>query len=109
MGKHKIDCREQLAVEADDQALDLEIAEGLDSSKFSRHFRCAQTVAETRLLPRKRGRVKETEGEKNLRGGADFVFFRSGVRARVRKEILWVESIYRELREIKFLNYHSWN
>ena len=70
----------------DDQVLDLEISEGRDSSKFWRRSRCAQTAAEARLLPRKRGRVEEAEGEKNLRGGAGFVLFRSGVRARVRNK-----------------------
>ena len=73
-------------METGDQALDLKIAEGRDSSKFWRRSRGAQTVAKARLLPRKRGRVEEAEGEKNLRGGAGFVFFRSGLKARVREK-----------------------
>ena len=74
-------------MEADDQVLDLEISEGRDSSKFWRRSRCAQTAADTRLLPRKRGKVEEAEGEKNLRGDAGGLLFRSGVRARVRNKI----------------------
>ena len=72
-------------MEEDDQVLDLEISEGRNSSKFWRRSRCAQTAAEARLMPRKRGTVEEAEGEKNLRGGAGVFLFRSGVRARVKK------------------------
>ena len=72
-------------METDDQALDLKSAEGRDSSKFWRRSRDAQKAADARLLPRKRGRVEDAEEEKILRGGTGFVFFRSGLRARVRE------------------------
>ena len=73
-------------METDDQALDLKSAEGRDCCKIRRRSRGAETAAEARLLPRKRGKAEEAEGEKNLRGGAGFGCFRSGLISRVREE-----------------------
>ena len=84
--KLKIGCREQSAVAADEQVLDLETSEGRDSREIWRRSRGAQIAADTRLWPRKRGTVEETEGEKILRGGAGIFLFRSGVRTRVRNK-----------------------
>jgi len=84
-GKLKIDCREQSAVAADEQVMDLETSEGRDSKEIWRRSRGVQIVADARLRPRKRDTVEETEGEKILRGGAGVSRFRSGVKTRVRK------------------------
>ena len=51
-------------METDEQVLDLEISEGRDSRKIWRCSRDAQSAADARLWPRKRGTVEETEGEK---------------------------------------------
>ena len=86
-GKLKIDCREQSAVEADDQVSDLEISEGRASSKIWRRSRDAQGAADARFWSSKRGTAEEGDGEKNLRGGAGVLLFRSGVRVSVRNKI----------------------
>ena len=61
---------------ADEQVLDLESAESRDRGEIWRRSRDAQIAADAWLWPRKRDRVEEAEGEKNLRGGAGFVLFK---------------------------------
>ena len=86
-GKVKVDCREQSAVVADEQVADLEMSDGHDSREIWRRSRCVQMAADARQNPWKRGRAEETEGQKNLRGGAGCARFRSGVETRVEKRI----------------------
>ena len=86
-GKQNSNCRGHLAGKSDDWALVRMSAESRDCNRGWRRSREAKMAAEARLLPRKRGKAEGAEGEKNLRGGAGFGCFRSGLITRVREEI----------------------
>jgi len=64
--KLKVDCKEQSAVVADDQVVDQETSDCRDSREIWRRSRDVQMVADARQKPWNRGRVEETEGQKNL-------------------------------------------
>ena len=87
VGGNKIPiCRGHLAGETENRALDRTSAESRDCSRTWRRSRDAQTAAEARLLPRKRGKEEEADVEKKLRGGAGVGCFRSELISRVREE-----------------------
>ena len=84
-GKPRLDCREEVAVVADEQMVDRGTLDCHDSREIWRRSKDFQVAADARQSPWKRGKVEETRGQKNLGGGAGCVRFRSGVETRVRK------------------------